>query len=56
MCGIFAWFHATDDTDLRKRALALSKRQRHRGPDFTGVYQYHRSILVLVYNLVKDGL
>ena len=46
MCGIFAWFHATDDTDLRKRALALSKRQRHRGPDFTGVFQYHRSILV----------
>ena len=46
MCGIFAWFHATDDKDLRKRALALSKRQRHRGPDFTGVFQRYKSILV----------
>ena len=31
--------------DLRRRALDLSRRQRHRGPDWSGVYAGERAIL-----------
>lgn len=39
MCGILAILGKTGSpsTDLRKRLLRLSKRQRHRGPDWNGI-------------------
>ncbi|CAG8529172.1 917_t:CDS:2 [Funneliformis mosseae] len=37
MCGIFAVFNYPDDVHaFRRRALLLSKRLRHRGPDWSG--------------------
>ncbi len=41
MCSIFGIFglQAGDDLPaLRRHALELSQRQRHRGPDWSGVY------------------
>jgi len=35
----------TDPTALRELALKLSKLQRHRGPDWSGIYASHRAIL-----------
>ncbi|TPX65398.1 asparagine synthase (glutamine-hydrolysing) [Spizellomyces sp. 'palustris'] len=38
MCGIFAVFGCGQDTDsFRPRAVQLSKKVRHRGPDWSGV-------------------
>eukprot|EP00744_Colponema_vietnamica_P005689 GILI01008306.1.p2 GENE.GILI01008306.1~~GILI01008306.1.p2 ORF type:complete len:598 (-),score=212.50 GILI01008306.1:51-1844(-) len=38
MCGILAILNATgDQAELRKKALRLSKRLRHRGPDWNGI-------------------
>lgn len=48
MCGIVAVFDlkSGDDIDaLRARAVAASSRQRHRGPDWSGVYTEPRAIL-----------
>ncbi|ORY37949.1 glutamine-hydrolyzing asparagine synthase [Rhizoclosmatium globosum] len=46
MCGIFGafGFDARDET-FRDRAIALSKRIRHRGPDWSGVKQHKNNIL-----------
>lgn len=39
MCGILAILGSNDDTfELRNKALKLSKRLRHRGPDWNGIY------------------
>lgn len=39
MCGIFAILGSTESAaELRSRALKLSKRLRHRGPDWNGIY------------------
>ena len=49
MCSIFAMFdlQAGDDmTRLRSLALQCSQRQRHRGPDWSGVYVDDGAILV----------
>ncbi|RYE76226.1 MAG: asparagine synthase B, partial [Oxalobacteraceae bacterium] len=49
MCSIFGIFglQAGDDLqDLRRQALELSQRQRHRGPDWSGVYLDEGAILV----------
>jgi asparagine synthase (glutamine-hydrolysing) len=49
MCSILGIFglQAGDDLHaLRLRALELSQRQRHRGPDWSGVYQDDGAILV----------
>ncbi|MGE8249319.1 MAG: asparagine synthase-related protein, partial [Stenotrophomonas bentonitica] len=49
MCSIFGIFglQAGDDlTALRRHALDLSQRQRHRGPDWSGVYVDDGAILV----------
>ena len=48
MCGIVAVFDLKpgDDLDtLRARAVAASSRQRHRGPDWSGVYAESRAVL-----------
>ncbi|MGH8116111.1 MAG: asparagine synthase B [Rhodanobacteraceae bacterium] len=49
MCGIFGMFDlqpGDDVTALRRQALELSRRQRHRGPDWSGVFMDAGAILV----------
>lgn len=49
MCAIFGMFglQACDDHgELRRQAVALSQRQRHRGPDGSGVYADPHVIMV----------
>src|SRR3990170_1492229 len=46
MCAILGILELTSDpVRLRETALALSKRQRHRGPDWSGIYASDRAIL-----------
>ncbi|MBT1450940.1 asparagine synthase B [Glaciecola sp. XM2] len=46
MCGIFGILDIkTDATELRTKALELSKLLRHRGPDWSGIWQDERAIL-----------
>lgn len=46
MCGITAIFDIkNDDKDLREQALLMSKRIRHRGPDWSGIYEGKSAIL-----------
>lgn len=46
MCGIFACVNYNDNIEAyRTRALALSKRLRHRGPDWSGCAIASNSIL-----------
>jgi len=49
MCSIFGMFGLAAGDDLvalRAQAMALSQRQRHRGPDWSGVYVDDGTILV----------
>ncbi|NVJ50442.1 MAG: asparagine synthase B [Gammaproteobacteria bacterium] len=47
MCSIFGILDVQGDSALlRRSAIELSRRQRHRGPDWSGVYQHERAILV----------
>ena len=47
MCSILALLDLKAPADsLRARALQSSKLQRHRGPDWSGVYQHDNAILV----------
>jgi asparagine synthase (glutamine-hydrolysing) len=49
MCSIFGIFGLQSGDDLRtlrRQALELSQRQRHRGPDWSGVYADGAAILV----------
>ncbi|WP_458068574.1 asparagine synthase B [Rhodanobacter sp. BL-MT-08] len=49
MCSIFGMFDlqpGDDLTQLRRQALELSQRQRHRGPDWSGVFVDAGAILV----------
>ena len=39
MCGIVAVLGATDNAATRKLILDLSRRLRHRGPDWSGIHQ-----------------
>jgi len=46
MCGIFAIFGAVEDpAALRSKAVNLSKRIRHRGPDWSGVHVVKNNVL-----------
>lgn len=46
MCGITAIFNIHSDASaLRLQALEMSKRIRHRGPDWSGIYQGRTAIL-----------
>jgi asparagine synthase (glutamine-hydrolysing) len=44
--GIFEIIEGSNRSELRTRALAHSARQRHRGPDWSGVYEDPRALLV----------
>ncbi len=46
MCSILGIFDIHGDVELqRQRALELSKRQRHRGPDWSGIFASDHAIL-----------
>ncbi|MBI2967411.1 MAG: asparagine synthase B [Bacteroidetes bacterium] len=46
MCGIVAVFDIkTSAEELRPRVLEMSKKIRHRGPDWSGIFCCHRAIL-----------
>ena len=46
MCAILGILEIKSDPEaLRARALEQSKRQRHRGPDWTGIFSCDRAIL-----------
>ncbi len=46
MCGIVSIFHIKQQTaELRNKALAMSKKIRHRGPDWSGIYCGKSAIL-----------
>eukprot|EP00271_Cylindrocystis_brebissonii_P021106 TRINITY_DN7378_c1_g1_i1.p1 TRINITY_DN7378_c1_g1~~TRINITY_DN7378_c1_g1_i1.p1 ORF type:complete len:598 (+),score=116.46 TRINITY_DN7378_c1_g1_i1:262-2055(+) len=46
MCGILAILGAGDEsTAMRSRVLELSRRLRHRGPDWSGLYTYRNNFL-----------
>ena len=47
MCGIFCCYNRTGDlAQFRPRAIALSKKQRHRGPDWSGCYMGKDTVMV----------
>ena len=47
MCSILGILDIkSDGTGLRKQAIQMSKKQRHRGPDWSGVYESSQAILV----------
>jgi len=46
MCSILSILDIKSDvTELRKQSLLMSKKQRHRGPDWSGIYANDRVIL-----------
>ncbi len=46
MCGIVAVFDITGcDDPLRQQVLAMSKKVRHRGPDWSGIYCTDKAVL-----------
>lgn len=46
MCSILGILDIKSDvSELRKQALVMSKKQRHRGPDWSGIYMNDHSIL-----------
>ena len=46
MCGIVGIFGIKEQTsDLRKKALKMSQKIRHRGPDWSGIYVGKSAIL-----------
>ena len=46
MCGIVAIFNIKEQTpELRQKALSMSRKIRHRGPDWSGIYCDRTAIL-----------
>ncbi len=46
MCGIVCAFNVTGDAEsLREQVLIMSKRIRHRGPDWSGIYTGEKAIM-----------
>ncbi len=47
MCGIIGVFDLKKNAEeLRGQALSMSRKQRHRGPDWSGIYMNEKAILV----------
>jgi len=46
MCGIFAVHGLDEPSSDRVRFLACSKKQRHRGPDWSGCFVGQKTVLV----------
>ena len=46
MCGIVCAFDLKETSDsLRPKVLEMSKKIRHRGPDWSGIYSSDKAIL-----------
>ena len=45
MCGIVAAFEFKDSEKIRIQVLEMSRKIRHRGPDWTGIYSSKKAIL-----------
>jgi len=46
MCGIVCAFNLKEDSEkLRTQVLEMSKKLRHRGPDWSGIYTHKKAIL-----------
>ena len=47
MCGIIAIYNnqIKFDKDMRAKSLSMSKKVRHRGPDWSGIYTSDNAIL-----------
>ena len=45
MCGIVAAFEIKNSNNLRNQVLEMSRRIRHRGPDWSGIYMSENAIL-----------
>ena len=45
MCGIVAAFELKNSNNLRNQVLEMSRRIRHRGPDWSGIYMSEKAIL-----------
>ena len=45
MCGIVAAFDIKNSNNLRDQVLEMSRRIRHRGPDWSGIYTSENAIL-----------
>ena len=45
MCGIVAAFEVKNSNNLRNQVLEMSRRIRHRGPDWSGIYMSEKAIL-----------
>ncbi|MBU6340193.1 MAG: asparagine synthase B [Bacteroidetes bacterium] len=45
MCGFVGIFGQKGDVNLREQALNMSKKLRHRGPDWSGIYSGDKAIL-----------
>ena len=45
MCGIVAVFDVKNSIKLREQVLEMSRKIRHRGPDWTGIYNSKKAIL-----------
>ena len=47
MCGIVAIYNnqIKFDKDMRSKCLKMSKKVRHRGPDWSGIYSSDNAIL-----------
>ena len=46
MCGIVCAFDLKQNTEtLRPQLLKMSKRLRHRGPDWSGIYSTENAIM-----------
>ena len=45
MCGIVAAFDIKNSRELRDQVLEMSRKIRHRGPDWTGIYNSKKAIL-----------
>jgi asparagine synthase (glutamine-hydrolysing) len=57
MCSILGILETTmDGAELRRRALELSRRQRHRGPDWSGIYQDESVVLAHERLAIVDPL
>lgn len=45
MCGIVAVFHTKNGKALRGQVLEMAKKLRHRGPDWSGIYDTDHAVL-----------
>ena len=55
MCGIVSIFNIKQQTPmLRQKALQMSGRIRHRGPDWSGIYQHISGVYSGGYKFLRS--